>query len=40
MDVRVERPDLGQFAREAGVPKEHLQSFSDRGGQLLLARKS
>ncbi len=38
--VRVERPNLELFAREAGVPKEPLSLYSGRGGQLLLARKS
>jgi SAM-dependent methyltransferase len=38
-EVRVERPNLEQFAREAGVPEEALQLFSERAGQLLIARK-
>jgi SAM-dependent methyltransferase len=38
-DVKVERPDFEQFAREVGIPEESLELFSRRGGgQLLLAR--
>ena len=40
VDVLVERPDLEAFARQVGVPAEHLQLFSGKSGQLLLARKS
>lgn len=36
-EVRVERPALDAFAREAGVPQEYLSLFSGREGQLLLA---
>ncbi len=39
VEARVERPDLEPFAREVGVPEEHLSLFSGRAGQLLLARK-
>ncbi len=39
VNVRVERPDLLPFAREVGVPEEHLSLFTRRAGQLLLARK-
>ncbi len=39
VDVRVERSNLEHFAREVGVPDEHLSLFSGRAGQLLLARK-
>jgi len=39
-DVRVVRRDLEQFAREAGVPEEHLALFAgrDQGARFLLAR--
>jgi SAM-dependent methyltransferase len=39
VDVRVERPNLEPFAREAGVPEEHIQAFSGREGQLTIAMK-
>jgi SAM-dependent methyltransferase len=36
----VERPDFEQYAREVGIPEEHLALFKGRaGGQLLVARK-
>lgn len=38
-EVRVERRDLEQHAREAGVPDEHLPLFSGPGTRFLLARK-
>jgi SAM-dependent methyltransferase len=38
-DVRVERRDLEQHARKAGVPEEHLPLFSGPGTRFLLARK-
>jgi SAM-dependent methyltransferase len=38
--VRVERRDLGRYAREAGVPEEHLWLFTrGPGAQFLFARK-
>jgi len=40
VDVRVERPNLEPFAREAGVPEEHIQAFSGRDGQLTIALKT
>ncbi len=40
VDVRVERPNLEPFAREAGVPAEHIQAFSGRDGQLTIALKT
>ncbi len=39
VEARVERPDFEPFAREVGVPEEHLSLFAGRAGQLLLARK-
>lgn len=38
--VRVERPDLSEYARAAGVPSEHVGSFKGREGQLLIAHKT
>ncbi len=38
-DVRVVRRDLEGFAREVGVPEEHLPLFAERGAPLLLTRK-
>jgi hypothetical protein len=38
--VTVERRSLEQFAREAGVPEEHLSLFEGEGPRFLLARKS
>jgi SAM-dependent methyltransferase len=40
-DVRVIRRDLEPYAREAGVPEEHLALFAgeDNGARFLLARK-
>ena len=38
-DVRVEKRDLEQFAREAGVPEEHLPLFRGPDTRFLLARK-
>jgi SAM-dependent methyltransferase len=37
--VRVERRSLEAFAREAGVPEEHLALFAGPGPRFLLARK-
>jgi ubiquinone/menaquinone biosynthesis C-methylase UbiE len=37
--VRVIRPDVEQFAREAGIPEEDMPIFSGPGGRFLLARK-
>jgi SAM-dependent methyltransferase len=38
-DVRVVRRDLGPYAREAGIPEEHLELFSaEPGARFLLAR--
>ncbi len=37
--VRVERPDLEPFAREAKLPEDMVPLFSGRSGQLLLAHK-
>ncbi len=38
-DVRVVRRDLERFAREAGVPEEHIPLFRGPGARFLLARK-
>ncbi len=38
--VRVVRRDLEPFAREAGVPAEHLPLFAGSGARFLIARKS
>jgi SAM-dependent methyltransferase len=40
-DVRTIRRDLEPYAREAGVPEEHLALFAgkDNGARFLLARK-
>jgi SAM-dependent methyltransferase len=38
-EARVERPELMEFARQAGVPAEDVGLFSGKSGQLLLARK-
>ncbi len=38
-EAHVERPNLEPFAREIGIPEEHLRFFSKPGGQLLHARK-
>jgi SAM-dependent methyltransferase len=39
-DVRVERPSLEPFAREAGLPEEQVKHFAGPGdGQLLVAHK-
>jgi SAM-dependent methyltransferase len=38
-DVRVVRRDLESFAREVGVPEEHLSLFAGTGAPFLLARK-
>jgi SAM-dependent methyltransferase len=38
-DVRVVRRDLEPFARDAGVPEEHLPLFAGPGTRFLLARK-
>jgi SAM-dependent methyltransferase len=40
--VRVARPDLAPFAREVGIPKDHLPLFAagkDGGARFLVARK-
>jgi SAM-dependent methyltransferase len=37
-DVRVERRSLERFARECGVPQEHLELFAGEGPRFLLAR--
>jgi len=40
-DAHLERPDFERYAREVGVPEEHMQLFRGRGGgQLLVARKA
>jgi SAM-dependent methyltransferase len=41
-DVRVVRRDLEPFAREAGIPEEHVPLFSGKGGgsRFLLARRA
>jgi SAM-dependent methyltransferase len=39
-EVKVERPDFEQAAREVGIPEEALELFKGKsGGQLLVARK-
>jgi hypothetical protein len=38
-EVRVERHDMEQHAREVGVPEEHLPLFAGPGGPFLLLRK-
>jgi SAM-dependent methyltransferase len=38
-DARVERIPLDRFAREAGVPEEHLALFEGPGAPFLVARK-
>lgn len=38
-DARVERRNLEPFARQAGIPPEHLFLFAGRGPQFLFARK-
>ena len=41
MDVRIVRPDLEPFAREAGVPEEHLPLFAataGEGGRFVICR--
>jgi SAM-dependent methyltransferase len=37
-EVRVERRDLEPFAREVGVPQEHLPLFAGAGARFLFAR--
>jgi hypothetical protein len=40
-DVRVSRRDLGPFAREAGVPEEHIPLFAaapGEGARFLICR--
>lgn len=37
--VRVEHPDLRDFARQSGVPSEAVPLFSGRGGQFLIGVK-
>lgn len=39
-DVQVVRRDMEAFAREVGVPEEHLALFSGPGGPFLIAKKS
>ncbi len=39
-DVRIEHRDLEPFAREVGVPEEHLPLFASPGTRFLLARKA
>jgi hypothetical protein len=39
-DAQIGCPAFEQFARDAGIPEEHLELFRGRGGgQLLLAHK-
>lgn len=38
-EVHVVRRDVEQFAREAGIPEEHLPLYAGSGEQFLLARK-
>jgi len=38
-EVRVERPNLEVYARQARVPEEHLSLFSEREGQFLVAKR-
>jgi ubiquinone/menaquinone biosynthesis C-methylase UbiE len=38
--VRVERPDLKDYASQSGVPSEAIPLFSGRSGQLLIAQKN
>ena len=38
-DARVVRRELEQFARESGVPPEHIVLFSGPGAPFLLGRK-
>jgi SAM-dependent methyltransferase len=40
VDVRVERHSLEPYAREAGVPEEHLSLFAGDGPRFLVARKA
>ena len=40
VDVRVDRADLVRFAREVGVPEEHLSLFKGKASQLFQARKA
>jgi SAM-dependent methyltransferase len=39
-EVRVVRRELAQYARDAGVPQEHLPLFEGPGSRFLLARKA
>jgi SAM-dependent methyltransferase/uncharacterized protein YndB with AHSA1/START domain len=39
-EVKVERHELEPYAREVGVPEEHVQYFSGPGTPFLVARKS
>lgn len=39
LDIRVDRPNLEPYARQAGVPAEHVALFSLPNSQLLIARK-
>jgi hypothetical protein len=38
-DVRVVRREMASYAREEGVPEEHLPLFEGPGARFLLARK-
>ena len=38
-EIEVTRPDEAGYAREAGVPEEHIALFEGRGGQLLVAER-
>jgi SAM-dependent methyltransferase len=38
--IRVECPDLEEFARQSGVPAEDLPLFARRNGQFLIALKN
>ncbi len=38
-DARVVRRNLGAFARECGIPEQHLPLFTGHGAQFLLAKK-
>jgi SAM-dependent methyltransferase len=38
-EVQVLRPDLEPFAREAGVPEEHIPLFAGPGARFLLAKR-
>jgi hypothetical protein len=39
-EVRLEQSDFEPYAREVGIPEEHLELFKGHGsGQLLISRK-